>query len=173
MTKRAMRSAIGFTLIELLVYLVITTSIIMLTVQWIAQSHSRLTQHAMLNKNCIGMCAAHDVLMRDVRAAPTAHTAWKEIGPHAWIWRTGQEDIGWELRKGQVRRMTGLYDMSKHAWSKHHTSVIAQDIAVLLLELKRGANNEIIAVRVRMESELPGHVMSMDRTLFVRQGMRV
>lgn len=180
--SRAVCVRAGVSIIECLLYIALAAMLIMMTVSWLAHAHARLVANAAQNACIIALCAAQDLLTRDLRFAPSAVNAWKESGPSAYIWHTASSDIGWELRDKQLCRIEGSYDAATQKWGKHHTSVIADALVVFDIQLHKEKGDKAArwtSARILLQGEptykealheMGGKGHDVDRTIFFRQG---
>lgn len=118
----------GFTLLEILIYILFFSFITLAASMWIA----RLWQFSMLRskkqESLITLYCAHDVLIRDLRAAPSDPTQWKATQENCIIWHTKNGDIGWLQDNDQLIRIEGRYNNTKKKWTKKTKSIIAKKI---------------------------------------------
>ncbi len=147
----------GFSLLEFLVYFMLLSFLATTIFSWLAHSHHTLKNRSRQATELLQLYAAHDVLVRDLRAAPALREHWKKIHTKELIWHVGNHDVGWRVEDKKLLRLEGRYDAEKQQWMKKTKSVVADKVAafVCLCEQGNAAGYQVVE-RVDFEIQKNG-----------------
>jgi type II secretory pathway pseudopilin PulG len=118
----------GFTLLEIMLYLLFISFIAMLTASWMVRIWQISTARNAKQQSLMTLYTAHDMLLRDVNAAPADRKQWKEMELECIIWHTKAGDVGWQREQKQLIRREGRYHHNKKRWGTQTKNLIADDI---------------------------------------------
>jgi len=142
----------GFLLIECCVYLAVCAILTVTLMRWIAQTFMQagLTVQA-VERGMMG-AVAHDVLMRDLQAAPCNRSAWAQIQSDRMVWKQENITIGWYNDHNQLIRKEGTYDIVHQHWGKHHTSTVVYGVSTFVCK-EQGKGDSIQSMKVTLGLE--------------------
>lgn len=118
----------GFLLFEFMMYLMLAMVVVYLASYLAVTTY---TQILVCTNRCslsVATSCALDVLVRDVRQAPADQSLWKSMQDGDYVWRTYQGDVGWQLRKKNLVRTSGIFDSVMHTWKDAAQSVIVDNV---------------------------------------------
>ena len=118
----------GATILELLCYLFLVSLVGTLLSHVVVLTHRSLGRYNQRLSSEIGLCAALDVLRRDLFSAPADAHAWKKISTTDIVWDQGEVCIGWQLEHEKLFRYEGAYDEHRHVWGKRTKNLIAKGL---------------------------------------------
>ncbi len=117
------------TILEFLIYLALFSIIVAISVTGF--SHLWITCMDYSNKrvSVINLYTAHDLLARDIRAAPADKKQWKCMTPSSIIWHaTNKKDIGWAQEGSNLVRIEGIYAATQKKWKKKTKNIVAKSM---------------------------------------------
>ena len=122
------RAGDGFTLLEIMLYLLFVSFIATATASWMVRLWQALRARNAQQESLIALYTAHDMLLRDVNAAPADRKQWKEMELECIIWHTKAGEVGWQREQKQLIRREGRYHHKKKQWSKQTKNLIAHQV---------------------------------------------
>ena len=137
----------GFSLIECTVYVSGLFLLVMIMMRFITTNHTRLQTHMANTDMLMSLYATIDVIGHDLIIAPMQKNKWKKYEKNEYIWHNGQQDIGWQVKKGTLRRIKGLYKETNHQWQVKKSCIVAQGITELSMEHQPDKQNIIINLK--------------------------
>ena len=125
----------GSTIIELLIYFSLFSILVGLIFPWVVQSHTRFVLFGKKLQTTIDQHCACDVLIHDIRQAPSAEQQWKQINKDTLIWNTPDYDIGWYVKNNKLMRTQGIYNQAFQTWTKKQSSVAVHNIKQIVFDV--------------------------------------
>lgn len=137
----------GFSVVYFIIYLLCTTILITVAIHWhISVQHIYKKQVNALHL-LIDTYLAHDLLIRDLRAAPSDTTAWMQNTETQLIWKVPFEDkaIGWNYQNNELIRTEGTYYPRTEIWHDATTTVILSDIELFSCAYEQKDGKRIVS----------------------------
>jgi competence protein ComGC len=157
----------GFSLIEFLVYFLSITVLVMIVMSWMTRLHTSMVQQEKECTASIGLQAAYDRLVRDVRQAPSQQALWLKNETNEYVWRLHDHDVGWECTKqGALVRSEGSYSTSTGSWTQRTKSIVIEHGGRLEIALGEQQNSKTVSAQVI----LTGSEATLSRTLRLYNG---
>jgi len=119
----------GFSLIECMIYCMVLAILFMTWFHGMVVAHTAFVKKATKTIQLSNVYAAHDMLIRDIRHAPSKSTQWKLCTNTQLIWHQQENDIGWMIHNNTLFRIEGTYDAERQKWCKKKQSVALFDVA--------------------------------------------
>jgi hypothetical protein len=119
----------GFSLIECMIYSTVLAIFITIFFNGITHWIAQLTKQGISTHILYELYAAHDLLIRDLRQAPTDRFEWKKITEEQVVWRGRDIDIGWYVHQGNLYRSSGSFNQSTDQWITHTKSLVARSVS--------------------------------------------
>jgi len=159
----------GFTALELVTYIAVLALLATVTMQWIVTTQVHITKQARTSCAFSNVCAAWDVLIRDLQQAPRQRTQWKQCVAGSYIWTTKQGDIGWTCTKEGLIRSQGTYNTKNKNWTSQEQALVTQSVTQCSLELiEQGGVVE--AVAATLHARLEQEAYKQTRTIALQSG---
>ena len=147
----------GFSLLEFLIYFTLLSFLATTIFSWLARSHHILKNRSKQAAGLLQLYAAHDVLVRDLHAAPALREHWKKIDTKELVWCAGEYDVGWRLEGKKLLRLQGHYDAGQQQWKKKRKSVVADQMATFVCSCALGSSAGYAVVeRIDFEMQKDG-----------------
>ena len=130
----------GISLIEVLLYLLLSMSIITYTSRLLLITYRSALRHMKRHDSFIQISCALSYLASDIKKARCEGFNAGELGPECCIFKLGNYDCGWLLKRGRLMRYRGHYNTTTKKWSKLSVSLIVSQISSIsfLYETKNG-----------------------------------
>jgi len=148
----------GFTLLETLCYIAITTILVAVLFRSVAATTLQLKKVAQCNAAFCQLFAAHQLLERDLLAAPEQVSAWKQMSDSSLIWQEGQTDRGWLVKKNQLLRVHGVYNSRHEQWTKKVSHVVARGLDSVQFRVHKQSTS-INVVQYQFTASGAGHTI--------------
>jgi len=132
----------GFGLIECLVYFLLLSLLTIVTFNWMIKTQSFLKKQSQKSSEFMSACAAQDLLVRELRAAPAQLSAWKKISATELIWQGDGVAIGWGIEDKNIVRSEGVYSADTQSWGKRSKSIVCSSFSRLNFNLQKIQKNE-------------------------------
>jgi len=127
---KSIRSA--FTLIELVVYMALLSVFSLMVFGFLSWAHQLLSKRVSLLTSGVSVAAALDVVRRDLMSGSANPTLWHGkacVMTKEFLDQRGSPTsvcVGWDLEKGRLRRIEGLYDFTHNRWGQRTFSTVAK-----------------------------------------------
>lgn len=158
----------GFSLVEVMIYITLLglmAGLVMTgTVSMLALLQKQYRKLAIQES----VWAAHDVLSRDVYAAPYGMKQWKCITSNACVWADHGHDLGVMVEKNTLYRVVGLFDFDKQTWIKKRRTVLCNNVEHFSL-VPHKAGTKIIGLTIMITARQNESYYSMERMLTLRK----
>lgn len=156
----------GFMLIEFLVYLALFSIIMLALMGMVAQLWIPAMGYTKKQTCRIDLVTAHDCFIRDIKMAKAEKKFWKIISFNALVFTSGEHDVGWLIKEGNLIRIEGIFDSKKAAWDKQVKSLIVKKIDRVFFEVKGDPEvRHVSFVFAQADEEIKSEVALINGTL--------
>ena len=163
----------GFLLVEYLLYFLLLLFLVMIVFQFSSSMYQCLIISSQRCNKMIALCAAQDLLVRDLQSAPAEKTRWKKIAKSLLIWQGKKNDIGWMLDGEKLFRLEGTYSTSRGLWLKKIKSLVANNITQLTFDVHMHSvmNTSIVHnVSIAFEGNIGNTLYAISTSVRIRNG---
>jgi Tfp pilus assembly protein PilV len=147
----SIRNQDGFSLIECLIYGAITTLLSIVLFTFFNSTTSSLHVISDREYDSLASWTAHQLLDKDMQMAD-ANDQWWHIESNLIICRITNECIGWQLHKGSLYRLKGVYDFNSGQWENKSSALVIQKMKHFRINLNEH-EKMISSVRYELETE--------------------
>ncbi len=154
----------AFTLVELLVYTVLFSLLMIGMIGFFQTIYASLRGKNNVVIDQLHNALALDMIKRDCMSASFDPVDWdveRGVFKKYTLTASGSptsSSIGWQMRKGRLCRIEGVYDGINHRWAKRSVSAIKGSIQALQLQpVRASGERHITHVRIRFTVDAPFH----------------
>jgi len=159
----------GSTLIEMMIYLTLFSLLIALIVPYVIHSHIQLIKWDNKLQKMVDHFCMSDVLMHDLRSAPSEKKQWKYISDTMLIWHMQDEDIGWLVKDSKLIRVQGKYSQALDRWTKRQSNVVLHNVHKLLFTLHKSSTYiQNVSYRIVLSDQ-----KTLKRTIYLNNRMLI
>lgn len=146
-----MSSCKGSSLIEVLLYVLLSMMISIGTLYLTMQVYKASRDHMSRQDDLLQLGCALSCLVKDIHDASLEPFHLRSEAGDCLIFRRGEADCGWFVKKGRLMRYTGEYNPYTQSWAHRSVSMIAGSAASLSISYsyRKGV---LVGVTCRLKS---------------------
>jgi hypothetical protein len=166
------KSNFGFSLISVMVYLALSTFLLGFLVRTSVALYPQLIASGQQTTNYLKLCAAIDRIVRDLYQMPADNSQWRIMADKELRCKLADKKmVIWRQRKNKLIRIEEIYDHHKKGCCTKTKSIAADSINCTFKQNSSGS--QVKSITVVLTSDRCGNLISFERTVAVRSGVRV
>jgi hypothetical protein len=152
----------GFMLLELLIAIALTLLLWSVATIAMLSVYRGLLTIGRYQQDQAMLTAAVERFLDDIRSAPSDAVVWKRCEPNRLIWQQGDDDVGWMIDTGKLKRVVGRYSVAQNQWRTGRTGTVVANALkkCLLTAVYTQDRTTVRSVQIDLETSSGARIVS-------------
>lgn len=161
----------GFSLLECMVYCAGMVTVITILCYFFTRMHGVYVKQYRFANYITWLYSVQEFIRADLEQAPIALSKWKKLMPSELIFTSGARDIGWTVKKGQLRRIIGHYDIQTQRWISKHSSLVIDKVTKVSFAPLKTEQEIVHGLEYRVECQYKNVSYTVEQVIVFKNGM--